>query len=53
MHAKRQMFEDDFDVVRIFFEHLLEQRLNLAAEGSLKIRKHHHGDRRIFIADKG
>ena len=34
---KRHVFENQFDRLRIFFEHLLEQRQDLAAVRSLKI----------------
>ena len=50
---KGEIFKDDFYCFRIFFEHLLEKRLNFAAVRSLEVREHNHGDDRIFPAEKG
>ena len=50
--VQRHIFEDNFYCFGVFFEHLLEQRLNFAAVRSLKIRKHNHGYRGILPAQK-
>ncbi len=52
VHLQGEMFEDNFYCIRIFFEHLLEQRLNFAAIRSLKIRKNYQLDRGIFVTEK-
>ena len=41
------MFEHNLDFTFVFFEHLLEKRLKLAAVGSLEVGEHRDDDRRI------
>ncbi len=53
MHAQGQILEDDLDGIRIFFEHLLEERQNLAAVRSLEIGKDRDGHRGLGQTKKG
>ena len=52
MHPQREIFQDNLNGIRIFFEHLLEKRRNLAAVRSLKIRKDRNDHRGLGRPEK-
>lgn len=53
VHPQGQVLQDDLDGIRIFFEHLLEKRRNLAAVRSLEIGKDRNGHRGLGQTAKG
>jgi len=53
MHCQRQILHDNLDGIGIFFEHLLEERRNLAAVGSLEIGEKGYGNRCLGQTEKG
>lgn len=52
MHLKRKVFFNQLDFLRVFFQHLLEERINPRAEWSLVVAEDRDGDRRFFRAFK-